>query len=106
MTTLQQLVDSTISNLESKIDIFTFHETCTVILSTLIEEDHLCWMKLKGIMERVKSRCEEQACHNMPPEILVKLIEFTYFLKLALHLGKQIEVDHAKNSTTPKGRLM
>jgi hypothetical protein len=100
--TIKQLVDSTISNLEKKIDNFTFHETCTVILSTLIEEDYLCWIKLKGIMERVKTRCEEQTCYNMPRETLVKFIEFTFLIKLALHLGKQIEVDHAKTRTPPQ----
>jgi hypothetical protein len=106
MATIQQLVNNTISNLEKKIDIFTFHETCTVILSTLIEEDYMCWMKLKEIMERVKTRCEEQPLNNMPPEILAKFIEFTHLMKLALHLGKQIEIDHAKTSTSPNGRLM
>ena len=29
------------------IDVFTFHETCTVILSTAIEEDYVSWLKLK-----------------------------------------------------------
>jgi hypothetical protein len=106
MASIQQLIEITISNLEEKIDIFTLHETCTVILSTLIEEDYLCWMKLKEIMERVKRRCEEQTCYNMPPETLVKFIEFAYLLKLALHLGNKIEIDHARPSPSPKGRLM
>jgi hypothetical protein len=106
MTTIQQLVDNTIRNIETKIDVFTFHETCTVILSTLIEEDYGCWLKIKEIMERVEKRCEVQTCYNMPPATLGKLIEFTYLMKLALHLGKQIEVDHAKTSTSPQGRLM
>jgi hypothetical protein len=106
MTTIEQLVNQTICNLEKKIDNFTFHETCTVILSTLIEEDYACWMKLKEIMEKVKKRCEEQTFYNMPPELVVKFIEFTYLMKLALLLGKQIEIDHAKTSSSPKGRLM
>jgi hypothetical protein len=106
MTSIQQLVDETISNLERKIDIFTFHETCTAIFSLLIEEDLSCWVKVREIMERIKAKCEEQASYVMPPEMLVKFIEFTFLMKLALHLGKQIEIDHAKTSSSPKARLM
>jgi hypothetical protein len=71
-------------------------------MSTLIEEDYSCWIKLKEILERVKTRCEQQACDKLPPELLVKLIEFTFLVKLALHLGKKIEIDHAKARTPPQ----
>jgi hypothetical protein len=106
MATIQRLIDETISNLEKKIDLFTFHETCTVIFSILIEEDRSCWIKVREIMARIKTRCEEQPSYVMPPEMLVKFIEFTFLMKLALHLGKQIEIDHDKTFTSSTARLM
>jgi hypothetical protein len=96
MTTIQKLVDTTISNLEKRIDIFTLHETVTVILSTLMEEDYFCWLKLKEIMERANANCDEQPLHNMPPEVLAKFIEYAFLMKLALNRGKQLEIDHVK----------
>jgi hypothetical protein len=62
--------------------------------------------EIKKITERVRTRCEEQACYNMPPEVLEGFIEFTYLMKLALPLEKIIEIDHAITSASLKGRLM
>jgi hypothetical protein len=32
----------------------------------------------------------------MPPEVLAKFIEYAFLMKLALSLGKQLEIDHIK----------
>jgi hypothetical protein len=107
MSKVNELIDKTLEDLYGKIDKYTLNAFSTLVFSMIIEGDYSCWLRIKALMEKAIAKCEAGVVHyskieGEPPEILPKFIEFTFFMKLALHLGKQVELDHAKARTPPE----
>jgi hypothetical protein len=105
MSNVKELIDKAAEDLDGKIDKYTLNAFSTVF-SMIIEEDPSCWARVKELMEKVVSKCDAGLAYyhkteSEAPEILPKFIEFTFFMKLALHLGKQIEIDHARARMPP-----
>jgi hypothetical protein len=109
MSKVRELIDKALEDLDGKIDKYTLNTFSTLVFAMIIEEDYPCWIRIKELMEKVVAKCDAGLVYyhkteGEPPEILPKFIEFTFFMKLALHLGQQIEIDHNKNRTPPELR--
>jgi hypothetical protein len=107
MSKVNELIGKTLEELNGKIDKYTINTFSTLVFSMIIEDDYSCWLRIKALMEKAVAKCEAGFAHyskieGEPPEILPNVIELTFFMKLALHLGKQIELDHAKARTPPE----
>jgi hypothetical protein len=107
MSKVNELIDKVLEDLDGDIDRYTLTTFSTSVFSMIMEEDYSCWMRMKQLMEKAVAKCDAalvdyHRTDSESPEMLAKFIEFTYFMKLALHLGKQIELDHAKDRTPPE----
>jgi hypothetical protein len=109
MSKVKELIDKVLEDLDGKVDKYTLNAFSTVVFSMIIEQDYPGWIRIKELLEKVVAKCDAGLMYyhktdGDPAEMLPGFVEFAFFVKVALHIGREIEMDYAKSLTPPELR--